>query len=152
MIVVSEIHTHHTVHVHVPLERNTPTLTDSVNLPNAIVLDCLSIPDRQGVVARLALALSDQDSAQLVANLKELLLSVRALDSTEVPVGRRGWGGGEGGREREQERREGEEGGGRGWEGERKFGLLSNSHQMYLLEVCTHVHYSCRAQTGMYEA
>ena len=116
MIVVSEIHTHHTVHVHVLLERNTPTLPTltCVNLPNAIVLDCLSIPDQQGVVARLALSLSDQDSAQLVAKQKELLLSVRALDSTEVPVRRRGRGGGEGGREREQERREGEEGEGEG--------------------------------------
>ena len=41
-----------------------------VNLPNAIVFDCVSITDGEGIVSRLTLALSDQESSRLVPHSK----------------------------------------------------------------------------------
>ena len=41
-----------------------------INLPNAIVFDCVSIADGKGIVSRLTLALSDQERSRLVTHSK----------------------------------------------------------------------------------
>ena len=65
-------------------ERLAPTRT-CVDLPNAVVLDGVPIADGEGVIAGLALALTDEEGARLVADLQQLLLRIGTLDATKEP-------------------------------------------------------------------
>ena len=70
------------------------------------MLHTVAVSDREGIVPRLALALSDEESASQVSSLEEFFLCICSLNLTKVPPevwegeegggGRKGKGGGRG--------------------------------------------------------
>ena len=74
------------------------------------MFDGVGLSDREGIVARLTLTLSDEEGPRLVAHLQELLLRIGSLDTTKEPTER------EGGEGRGEGRGRGEGGEGRGGE------------------------------------
>jgi len=65
------------------------SLLTCVYFPYTVMFHAVTISHREGIISWLALTLTDQEGATLVAHLKELLLSICSLDFTKEPPGER---------------------------------------------------------------